>query len=110
MAEFPHLLDLFDEYQELPLQIVSINPINRNGKVKSDAQRFELPFPVLVGRGSDIVKSYLLKGLPRIVIVDSKGKVAAYEKFLEYEEIKEYIDDLIAQIDTKSEEEGDQRP
>ncbi len=107
MAEFPHLLDLYDEYQELPIQILSINPINRNGKVKSDAQRFELPFPVLVGRGSDILKTYVLKGLPRIVIIDAKGKVVAYEKFLEYEDIKKSIDALISQLETKTTQEGD---
>ena len=63
--------------------------------MKSDAKRFKLTYPVLVGRGSDIVKTYEIKSLPRLVIIDMEGKVALYKKFAKAEEIKSILDGLL---------------
>ena len=79
-----------------------MNPINREGKVESDAKRYKLPFPVLVGRDTDIVKDYRIKSLPRIIIIDIKGQVAFYEKFAPAEEIQEILDSLLAEMSTES--------
>ena len=84
------------------MQILSVNPINREGKVESDAKRYKLPFPVLVGRDTDIVKDYRIKSLPRIIIIDIKGQVAFYEKFAPAEEIQEILDSLLAEMSTES--------
>jgi len=84
------------------VQILSVNPINREGKVESDAKRYKLPFPVLVGRDTDIVKDYRIKSLPRIIIIDIKGQVAFYEKFAPAEEIQEILDSLLAEMSTES--------
>ena len=72
-----------------------MNAINRSGKVASDAKRFKIAYPVLVGRGSDIVKNYKIKSLPRLVIIDMEGKVALYKKFAKAEEIKTVLDTLL---------------
>ena len=52
------------------IKILSGEIINREGRVEADAKRFELPFPVLVGRDSDITKNYKIKSLPQLVIID----------------------------------------
>ena len=72
-----------------------MNSINRAGRVESEAKRYELPFPVLVGRGSDIVKDYKLKALPRLVIVDFDGNVAFYDLYAEADEISEILDSIL---------------
>ena len=72
-----------------------MNAINRDGNVAADAKRFKLPYPVLVGRNSDIVKNYKLKSLPQLVIIDLEGKVALFEKFVKADEIKALLDTLL---------------
>ena len=72
-----------------------MNIINRKGRVESDAKRYELPFPVLIGRGSDIVKDYKIKALPRLIIVDFDGNVAFYDLYAEAEEISEILDSIL---------------
>ena len=84
-----------EDNKEKPIQILSINPINRHGKVESDAKRFKLPYPVLVGRNSDIVKDYGVKSLPRLIIIDKEGKIASFEKYLKAEDIQKILDPLL---------------
>ena len=69
------------------VQILSINPINPKGKVASDAKRYELPYPVLAGRNSDIVRLFKLKTLPQLVIIDREGTIVFYKTFAASEEI-----------------------
>ena len=84
------------------MQILSVNPINRQGKVEADAKKYKLPFPVLVGRDTDIVRDYRIKGLPRIIIIDIQGQIAFYEKFAPAEEIQEILDSLLEKVPSES--------
>ena len=95
MAEFPHLMDIYDKYSKEDIEILSINTINRAGKVKSDAQRFDLPFTVLIGRDSDVGKNYKITRLPLLIIVDKSGKIVLKKKFAAYVEISKKLDVLL---------------
>ena len=92
MAALPHLEDIYYDYEDRDVQILSINVIDREGKVESDAELFQLPYPVLVGRESKIVSDYKIRGLPRLFIIDKGGKVVLYKKFAPYEDIAEVLD------------------
>lgn len=96
------MIKIREDYDDRRVQILSVNPINREGKVESDAKRYKLPFPVLVGRDTDIVKDYRIKGLPRIIIIDIKGQLAFYEKFAPAEEIQEILDSLLEEVPSES--------
>jgi hypothetical protein len=56
---------------------------------------FKLPFKVLVGRDSNIIKDYQLIALPRLLIVDKQGKFSYIGKFARYEELKEHLDKML---------------
>lgn len=61
------------------------------GKVASDAASFALPYTVLVGRDSDIIDTYQITKLPRLIIVKKDGTIAVTERFLNYERLKEEV-------------------
>ena len=88
---------MLDIYKDKPVQILTINPINREGNVEADAKRFRLPFPVLFGAKSKIVIDYNLVKLPMLMIVGMDGKVVFYDRFASDEEIKEIIDPLLTE-------------
>ena len=91
-AEFPHLKKIFEENKSRDIEIISIDPIDKEGKVKSDAEYFELPYPVLIGRDSNIIENYNLIKLPWLLILDKTGKIIFSEKFAKYEKIKEELE------------------
>ena len=80
---------IFDEFKSVT--ILSINPIDMEGKVKSDAEGFELPYTVLVGRDSDIIDVYQITKLPRLIIVKRDGVIGVTEKFLAFDRLKEEV-------------------
>ena len=69
--------------------------------MKSDAKRYKLPYPVLIGRDSDIVKNYKITKLPKIIIIDHEGKIALYEKFAPAERLQEVLDPLLEKISSE---------
>lgn len=73
------------------MTILSINPIDMEGKVASDAEGFKLPYTVLVGRDSDIIESYQIVKLPRLIIVRKDGTIAVTERYLTHERLKEEV-------------------
>ena len=99
-------MDIFDTYQDSAVQIISINAINREGRVAEEAETFELPFPVCVGRDSNIITNYNIKGLPRLIIIDFEGKIAFYDRFADDVEIKDIIDPLLKKHESNQKSNG----
>jgi hypothetical protein len=89
------LFDIHNRYSE-HVQILSINPINPQGRILSDISRFDVPFPVLEGRGSSIIRDYQIRALPAIYVIDKSGKVAAGGKFMTLTKLEETVKRLIA--------------
>ncbi len=56
---------------------------------------YKLPYPVLIGSKSTIIKDYGLSLLPQLIIIDVEGNIALYEKFILYEEMAEILDFLL---------------
>ena len=59
-----------------------------DGRVEADAQSFQLPYTVLFGRDSDIISSYEIVKLPRIIILRTDGNIAFTERFASYDQLK----------------------
>lgn len=73
------------------MPILSINPIDMEGRVKADAESFELPYDVLIGRHSDVISDYEIIKLPRILIVRKDRTIAVTERYLSYDKLKEAL-------------------
>ena len=87
--------DVVNNYPKDKVQILSVNTINREGKVESDAKRFGLTFPVLIGRGSKIIDQYNISNLPILIIIDMEGKIVLKEGFVGADLLKKTLDKLI---------------
>jgi hypothetical protein len=89
-AEFPPLRKIYDEFKDIA--ILSINPIDMKGRVEADAKYFKLPYDVLIGRDSDVLKDCRIVKLPNIFIVGKDGKALLSEKYLPYDDLKEEVE------------------
>jgi peroxiredoxin len=92
-AEFPPLKRIFKEYPAVT--ILSINPIDMAGRIKADAEHYELPYDVLAGRDSEIISDYELIKLPRVIILDRNGVITYTERFAPYEKLNEELQKIL---------------
>jgi hypothetical protein len=85
-------------YKPDDLQILSINISNPDWRIKPYIRRYQMRFPVLRGKDSDVSKQYGIRGLPRLVIIDSSGKIAFYGRALKDKNIKQIVDPLLMRM------------
>jgi hypothetical protein len=61
------------------------------GRVRSDSEQFELPYEVLVGRDSDIIETYQIVKLPRIIVIARGGTISYTERFAPFDKLKDEV-------------------
>ncbi len=77
------------------MKILSVNVVDKPGRIKSDLRNEKLPYPVLIGRKTGISRKYKLRSLPFLYIVDKKGFINTSEKFVKYKDLQEKLDLLL---------------
>lgn len=75
--------------------MLTVNPVNPDGRIKAEIHRMDVPFPVLSGRGSRIIIDYDIRGLPKIVIIDKQGLIVTSAPYIEPEELKATVQKLL---------------
>ena len=75
--------------------ILSINVLDKKGRVEAEVEKYEMNYTVLVGRGENLTSEYKIKKLPHLFILDQKGVIYTSERFLKEEEIIKVLDKLI---------------
>lgn len=79
IGEIPNLKNVYKEYKDRGLEIVSIS-CDKNDKNWKDAVSKEgLTWVQLTSKGTDIFKKYGVRGIPRIMLLDKSGKIIADE-------------------------------
>jgi peroxiredoxin len=96
-AEIPHLLKVKEKYSPDKVVILSINVLDKKGRVEAEVEKYEMNYTVLVGRGENLTSEYKIKKLPHLFILDQKGVIYTSERFLKEEEIIKVLDKLIDQ-------------
>lgn len=71
--------------------ILSVNPIDMQGRVEADAKYYKLPYNVLIGRDSEIISDYQIVKLPRLVIVRKDGTIAFTEGYVTFEKLEDAL-------------------
>ena len=89
------------QYKEDELVILSINVLNRKGRVVSEVKKYKMDYTVLVGRGEKLTQTYKIKKLPHLFILDRDGIINTSERYLKEEDIKTRLDDLYGKIKKK---------
>ena len=99
-------MKIAEEYPEEQVKILSLNAINPAKQAAAEAKRYHVEFPVLICRGTGIIRDYKVTKLPHIFIIDDDGIIQGSKLFLKKENIREIIDGLLAeQEESFSEEE-----
>lgn len=101
-AEIPHLLNIKREYDPEKVVILSINVINQKGQTEAEVKKYNMDYPVLLGRGFELTSLYKIKKLPHLFILDQQGVIQSSERFLKTEEIKQILDRILAGEKNKS--------
>src|SRR5947209_5720187 len=72
--EFPHMAELYREFDRRDFEIAAISDDVDRGKMRAFVQQFRPPFPILVG-GGRMKQTYHYRGLPYSVLLDRRGRV-----------------------------------
>ena len=72
--EFPHMAELYREFDREDLDVAAISDDVDDGKMRGFVREFRPPFPILVGRGR-MKAVYHYRGLPYSVLIDRQGRI-----------------------------------
>jgi thiol-disulfide isomerase/thioredoxin len=72
--EFPHMAELYREFDRKDFEIVGVSDDVDAGKMRAFVGRYRPPFPILVG-GGRMKEVYHYRGLPYSVLLDRGGRV-----------------------------------
>jgi thiol-disulfide isomerase/thioredoxin len=73
-AEFPHMAELYREFDRKDFDIAAISDDVSDTKMRAFVREFRPPFPILVGRGH-MKAIYHYRGLPYSVLIDRDGRI-----------------------------------
>ena len=79
MAAMPHLASLHRKYAKRGLVVIGVNLGERHSTVQRVAKSLRIPYIILLDRGRATGKSFRLKYIPTLVLVNSKGIVVHTE-------------------------------
>ncbi len=94
-------MEIKKQYKEDELVILSINVLNRKGRVVSEVKKYKMDYTIMVGRGEKLTQTYQIKKLPHLFILDREGIIHTSERYLKEDDIKKRLDDLFSKIEKK---------
>lgn len=78
--------------------------MNPKGHANAEIKRYKIDYPVFYGRGQKMNRDFEVKVLPRLILIDSNGKVRQDILFLKEEklriEIQKLLDESMADEET----------
>jgi len=72
--EFPHMADLYREFDRKDFEIAGVSDDVDSGRMLAFVRQYRPPFPILVG-GGRMKQVYHYRGLPYSVLLDRQGRV-----------------------------------
>ena len=72
--EFPHMAELYGEFDRKDFEIAGVSDDVDAGKMVAFVRQYRPPFPILVG-GGRMKQVYHYRGLPYSVLLDRRGRV-----------------------------------
>lgn len=81
--EIPHLKDIYASYAKKGLIMVNIDIQESRDKVSRYADNNELPYRVLLDENGDVAKTYGIRGVPSMILLDEAGKIIGGQRFID---------------------------
>jgi peroxiredoxin len=76
--EIPHIKKLHADYGRKDLEIINIFVQEPAGKVAAFAEKYDLPYRVVLDSDGQVAERYDVRGVPTIVLIDREGRIVCY--------------------------------
>jgi len=76
--DIPNLKKMYDRYRDRDFEILSIFIQESRQKVSSFAERYELPYPVLLDPDGAVAARYGVRGVPTKIVVSPDGTMVCW--------------------------------
>ncbi len=74
-TEIPRFKEIYNTYAKNGLVVVNVDSQEPRDKVAKFAEKYKLPYRVLIDESGDVAESYGIRGVPSLVLIDGKGKI-----------------------------------
>jgi peroxiredoxin len=74
-SEIPHYKHIFDTYNTRGLVVVNIDIQESKDKVARFAEKYQLPYPMLLDEKGHVAEAYQIVGVPTLILIDQNGKM-----------------------------------
>lgn len=81
--EIPHLKDIYARYAEKGLIMVNIDIQESRDKVSRFADKYKLPYRVVLDENGDVAKTYGIRGVPTLILLDEEGRIIGGQRFID---------------------------
>ena len=75
VEEIPHLKDLYARYTPQGVAIINVDIQESKAKVARFADKYKLPYRVLLDETAAVAKNYGVQGVPNFTLVDKEGLI-----------------------------------
>lgn len=75
VQEIPALKNIYSKYNYKGVEIIHIDPQESRDRVQSLADKYKIPYPVLLDENGEVIKQYKILGLPTIIYLDQKRNI-----------------------------------
>ncbi|HOG15757.1 MAG: Thiol-disulfide oxidoreductase ResA [Syntrophaceae bacterium PtaU1.Bin231] len=78
-TEIPKFKEIYNTYAQKGLVVVNVDSQEPRDKVAKFAEKYKLPYRVLIDEEGDVAESYGVRGVPTMVLIDGKGKILCFQ-------------------------------
>ena len=71
----PYLKEIHQKYKDRGLVIFNIDIMESQKRVSSFATKYKLPYRVLLDKRGEVAKSYGIRGVPTLILVNKEGTI-----------------------------------
>ncbi|NMD70272.1 thiol-disulfide oxidoreductase ResA [Bacillus sp. DNRA2] len=93
--EMPYINNQYLQFKDEGVQVLSVNIGESNLAVEKFAERFNLAFPIVIDKDSQVMNAYNVDRLPVTFLIDKNGKVVqTYIGELTEEKVKDFMEQI----------------
>ena len=81
--EIPHLKDIYAQYAKKGLIMVNIDIQESRDKVSRYADKYELPYRLLLDENGAVSEMYGIRGVPAMILLDEAGMIIGGQRFID---------------------------
>ena len=95
--EIPHMIALYDEYQDSEFEILAVNIRESPAQVQDFADQLGMSFPILMDTNGQVAAAYFVRAIPMTFFLDSDGVIRfIHQGTLSEKALRDYIERLLA--------------